>query len=302
MRRIVRDVEGRCGQRPLAAHPEKLAARGQDPHTGAARQVALGERRDRPHDRLTVVEHQQQLAVSQPVLERVGQGLIRRFRHAQRGSHQRHDPFAVPRDRETHEPHPVPERRQRGGGRLQRQACLAAASGSSQGDEPAVPERVEHIGELGSTPNERIDRRGQVVARERVQRAERRELPPEIGMGYLEQMLRPPQVAQPVLSQVDEPVLLGQRVVEQLFGRGRHDDLSAVRHRHQPLGAVHRAAAVVAVADLGLARMDPHPDTHRLRDVPVVGEERPLCGNRSRDRVVGGREHGVEPVARRSSR
>ena len=35
--RIVGDVEGRCGQRPLAAHPEKLAARGQDAHPRAAR-------------------------------------------------------------------------------------------------------------------------------------------------------------------------------------------------------------------------------------------------------------------------
>ena len=93
-------------------------------------------------------------------------------------------------------------------------------------------------------------------------------------MGYLKHALRPPQVTQPVLAQVDEPVLLGQRVVEQLFRRGRHDDLSAVRHRHQPLGAIHRAAAVVAVADLGLAGMDPHPDAHGLRDVPVVREQR----------------------------
>jgi hypothetical protein len=71
-----------------------------------------------------------------------------------------------------------------------------------------------------------------------------------------------------------------------------------VRHRHQPLGAVHRAAAVVAVANLGLAGMDPHPEAHGLRDVPVIGEQRPLCCNRGSDRVVGGREHRVEPVAR----
>jgi hypothetical protein len=44
--------------------------------------------------------------------------------------------------------------------------------------------------------------------------------------------------------------------------------------------------------------MDPHPDAHSLREVPVVREESPLCGNRSRDRIVGSREHGVEPVAR----
>ena len=28
------------------------------------------------------------------------------------------------------------------------------------------------------------------------------------------------------------------------------------------------------------------------------GEERPLCVDRSRDRIVRGREHGVEPIAR----
>jgi hypothetical protein len=64
------------------------------------------------------------------------------------------------------------------------------------------------------------------------------------------------------------------------------------------LGAIHRAAAVVTVAGFGLAGMNSHPDPQRLREVPVVGEERPLCDNRSRDRVVGGDEHGVEPVAR----
>ena len=79
-------------------------------------------------------------------------------------------PSPSSRDGETHEPHPVPVRRQCGGGRLQRESCLAAAARSSQSDEPAIPERVEHIGELGSTPDERIDRRGQVVRhRERAQ-------------------------------------------------------------------------------------------------------------------------------------
>src|SRR6185312_7592247 len=74
------------------------------------------------------------------------------------------------RDRETHEPHPISERSQHGGGRLQRQSCLPGASRSGQGHEPAVPERVEYISELGATPDERIDRRGQIVrSRERAQ-------------------------------------------------------------------------------------------------------------------------------------
>ena len=243
-RRIVHDVEGRCAQGPLAAHAEYLAACGQDAQTGAARQVALGEQRSRAHDRFTVVEHQRQLALSQPVLERVGCGLIQKLGHAQHGSHQRDDPV-VPRDRETHEPHPVPERRQRLGGRLQRQSCLADASGPSQSDEPAVAERAEHIGELALPPDERIDGRGQVGPREGVQRAERRELSRQIGMGHLKQPLRPPKVTQPVLAEVHDPALLGHRVVEEFFGRKRHDHLAAVRHRHQPGGTVHDAAVVI---------------------------------------------------------
>ena len=60
---------------PRTPRNSRLVARMRTP--GAARQVTLGERRDRPHDRLTIVEHQQQLTVSQPVLERVGHRLIR---------------------------------------------------------------------------------------------------------------------------------------------------------------------------------------------------------------------------------
>ena len=50
---------------------------------------------------------------------------------------------------------------------------LPLPPGPSQCDEPAFSERVEHISELSSTPNKRIDRRRQVArCRTRAQRGE----------------------------------------------------------------------------------------------------------------------------------
>ena len=103
---------------------------------------------------------------------------------------------------------------------LQRETGLADAAHPGQRHQRRPTDQLRQRRDLGLAPDERRHLTRQVVARERVQRAERRELPPQIGMGYLKQALRPPQVTQPVLSQVDEPVLLGERVVEQLFRRG----------------------------------------------------------------------------------
>ncbi len=258
MRGIVSNGEGRCGQCPFAAHPDKLAARRQDPHSSAAGEVALRKRRHRPHDRLTVVEHQQHLTVSQPVFERVGHRRIRRRRQLQRGSHQRDDPFAGPRHRETYEPHPVSKRCQRAGGRLQRQSCLAAPSRSRQGDEPAVLERVEHLGELVSTPNERVERRGQIV-RSR-QGAQRRELALKRRVREL-----PDTDLTDVLQMVTAEVYsddVGREPVRHLAD----EHLTAVADRHQPRRPIQLGAVIVTITHPRLARVHTHAhlDHHTL--------------------------------------
>ena len=284
------DVEGRRAQRPLASHPENLAARGQDAHTGTARQVTLGERRDRPHDRLAIVEHQQQLTVSQPALERVGHRLIRSFRHTELGGHQRDNLFTVSRDGETHEPHPVPVPRQRGGGRLQRESRLAATARSSQGHEPAVPERVEHIGELGSTPNERIDRRGQVV-RSR-ERAQRRELAPERRMREL-----------PDTDLADILQLMTAEIDRRDIGREpvRHladEHLTTVADRHQPGRPIQLGAVIVAITHTRFAGMHTHPHLHHHALHRRLPRQHLLRRQRRLQRVTSSTERGVEPVTR----
>ena len=60
-----------------------------------------------------------------------------------------------------------------------------------------------------------------------------------------------PQIAQPVLAEIHQ---LDRTAPHQLTRHRRHHHLAAVRDAHQASGTVHRAAVVVAVAQLRLAR------------------------------------------------
>ena len=86
---------------------------------------------------------------------------------------------------------------------------------------------------------------GEVVG-DRVQRAQRRILPPQAGMADLEHLLGPAEVLQPVGAEVDQRHPVGQVVPGQVGGRTRAEDLPAVRDGSQPRRADHRPAHVVA--------------------------------------------------------
>ena len=102
-----------------------------------------------------------------------------------------------------------------------------------------------------------------------------------------------------MLTQVEKLEPIGQVLAQQLTGHVRQHDLTAVRHCHDPRGPVDRRAVIVTVAQLRSSGVDSHPHLQRTRLRPLLAREDALRGRRRADRVVSGREHGVEPVAGR---
>ena len=107
---------------------------------------------------------------------------------------------------------------------------------------PPIPVRVttrethQRIGDphaFGAPPDERIAGTGRFpgnVSSERSGGNSRA----QIGMEHLEQPLRPAQIAQPMLARGRRTRTSRATRRGGALGRGRHDDLPTVRHRHQP--------------------------------------------------------------------
>ena len=113
-------------------------------------------------------------------------------------------------------------------------------------------------------------------------------------MHDLEHPLGTGEIGKAMLPQIEE---LDRRLTRELTRRQRQHDLPAVRGRHETRRAVHRAAVVVAIAQLGLTRVQPHPHPEPPRHLPRLTTERELRRDGGVDRIVRGAEHGVEPVA-----
>ena len=80
---------------------------------------------------------------------------------------------------------------------------------------------------------------------------------------------------------------VGSSSRDELLGRERHHDLAAVRRRHQPRGAVHRGAVVVAVAQLGRRRCARPSARAAARSSPHGSAASARCASdRGVDRVV----------------
>ena len=92
----------------------------------------------------------------------------------------------------------------------------------------------------------------------------------------LENVLRAREVSQLAHPQVGEHDVVGQGVDDEFGGRTRAQDLATGGQRSQAGGAVDRPAEVVAVAKLGFAGVQCHPDTHGLPQRPGLVEDRVL--------------------------
>jgi hypothetical protein len=115
-------------------------------------------------------------------------------------------------------------------------------------------------------------------------------------MHDLEHPLRTSEIGKAMLPQIEE---LDRRLARELTRRQRQHDLPAVRGRHETRRAVHRAPVIIAIAQLGLTRVQPHPHPEPPRHLPRLTNKRELRRDGSVDRIVRSAEHSMEPVARR---
>jgi hypothetical protein len=110
-------------------------------------------------------------------------------------------------------------------------------------------------------------------------------------------MLRLLQVFEPVRTQVSQAHILRQGLPYQVAGRLRQQDLPPMPGRQKARDAVQRWAKVIALPRFGRPGMQRHPHSWGIGLLPGLGPESLLGGQRSSERVWGGREGGAERVA-----
>ncbi len=109
-------------------------------------------------------------------------------------------------------------------------------------------------------------------------------------------MLRTRDVPEGVTSKVSDLDPIGQRVCDQRPGRLGEHDLTAVTGCSDACGTTHLETAVIVTGQVGLARVETHPDAYVGPRRPIVGHEATLRGDRRRDRgsrLREDREHRV---------
>ena len=183
-------------------------------------------------------------------------------------------------------------------GHFEHQACLAGPTGSDQRDKPVTGDKRLQIGQLAFSPDERGQLDGEVRP-PGAERAERRELPRQVGHRDLEDLLGPIEVPKAVRPEVPELGSARQAVPGQDACHRRDQDLATVTDGEDAGRAVERRSEVVAVADLGGPRVDRHPDPELPDLAPVRVAQGALGIERGRDRGDGLREHREEAVAGR---
>lgn len=95
--------------------------------------------------------------------ERLRQRAPRLLRDVQRGCRGRGQQRGVAQGGQIDEPDPIGELRRQLGGDLHGQACLAAAAGAGEGEEPGGDQQVLDLGHLAHASDEAVDLGGQVM-------------------------------------------------------------------------------------------------------------------------------------------
>lgn len=153
---------------------------------------------------------------------------------------------------------------------LDRQACLAGATGSRQIHQPVVGQQLPYIGDLRAATDEtgELDRK---ILRLNARRCpQRREFVAQVGVAHLRYQLGPGQISQLVGAQIGQPRVCRQPVDDQLLGRTRQQRLAAVTQIAQSRSPVDGRTRVVAlVAQLHLARVHPDSQPDRRKRCPL---------------------------------
>jgi hypothetical protein len=271
------------GHRPdvFASHPQQRLTGHHHRQDGRRLQHPVDDLGHLGEQVLAVVDHHQGLAGAGPATQGVEHRLSLAFGHAQRGEDGcRHQGPLLQRG-EAHEPGPVFELGGDLGGDLEGQARLAHPARTGQRNEPLARDAGGELFHLLGPADEAGALHGQVPG-QLVQGPKRwelagAELPDKHGAA---------QVPQAMLAQIAK-----HQAGHELGRHPRDQHLPAVAGGHEPGGAVHRRAEVVAVALVDLAGVDPHPHA----DAVHVGQGR-LGRFGRRHRVGGSPERGREPV------
>ena len=257
------DARGGLGQRErqhridlLARDAQRFAARRDDPDVGRRAQQRVGKRCAGAHHLLAVVEDQQRLPRLQMRAQRVRERLARLLAHGEHLRRLVRDERRIADRREVQEPDAVGIRVEHVGGDLQRQPRLAETAHAEQRQQAVALEELSGLLELALASDERGELLRQVVGRG-FERAQRREVRPQVGMQDLVDVLRGRQVLQPDAAEIAQRGRRGQACADLVDDRLRHQDLAAVRHAHDPRGAIDGRAEVVVVAPLDDAHVQP---------------------------------------------
>ena len=200
---IVSDGERRDGPEVLARQAHALPAGHEDVHTWIPAVDDLDERAHGVQQVLAVVEHQQRAPAGEPLGYPITHRRARRRCDGECVRYSVGNRPGVAHGGQLDQPDAVRELRHQLPRRLDGKARLAHASHSRQRHQAVLTHGQYDVFQLDATTDERRRRRGQ-VAEGGVQRAQRRELPPQAVRAGLVDPLRAGQVAQPVLAEVEQ--------------------------------------------------------------------------------------------------
>ena len=247
---------------------------------------------------LEVVDHLEELAVAEMVLDPVEDRAPGRLRDPQRVGHHGRDQRRVGHRGEVDEAGAVPELGEQLGGDPEGQPGLSRPTRPGQGEQAGLAEEPLHLGDLLLPAHERGELQRQVV-RPGVQRPGSREVGGEALDDQLVEALGVVDAPQAVHAQVAEGGAGGEGVLDQPPGGVGHDHLPSVGGVGDPGRPVHVDADIVvpaqgpprrcgppsgpAPAGRGTSRARPGPAGRR----PPPRRPPPGCGTRRRRRRRG---------------
>ena len=151
-----REGERRHPPHGLAAHPQRLAAGGDDAQLGAAPEQLLDQRRAGVHDVLTGVEDQQHPPWPQRLGQRLGQRPVRLLPDPERGRDPPRDQGRVLGVGQLDQPGAVGEAGDDLAGEPEREPGLADAAGSAQGQDADIAKQPGKLGQIPLPADEAV--------------------------------------------------------------------------------------------------------------------------------------------------
>ena len=245
---------------------------------------------------LAVVEHQQQVPVSEMPDQRIFDRPVAFFAHAERGRDAKRHALRLADRSEIDVAHAIGKGRQHRFRELYRQSRLAAASDPGQRQESGLPEELRVLGEIVLAADEARQLLREAVGR-RVERAQRRKGARQIGVKQLPHIFGGREVAQSHTTKVQNVGAGGEAISRKNDDDLGQQHLAAVRSTHDARGTVDCAAEVVAVALFSDASVQAAPHLQRDTAVDADGAHPALqvdCGHHCAGGIV---EHGVQPIA-----